>query len=297
MNVAPHILRRAVRSLWENLYLNVVSTGVIAAALLLIGMSLWVQHNVSSAISSWSRDVHVSAYFQPDLPEADREAIRDRIARDPKVAKVRYVTEEEARQWLIERVEGLDGTLDELGPGVLPASLEITLADSTDMEAQVEALAPWLRDEEFAEVDYGREWIARFDTFLQVIKMLGASMTLLILVAALFLITNTVYLVIYNRRDELEIQKLVGATTGYIVAPFIVEGFVHGLVGSVVSVVGLYAAHIALSSRLESALTLGLVPSLDFLPGALVLVVILMGLVLGVGAATVAASRFIASAP
>jgi cell division transport system permease protein len=297
MNVAPHILRRAVRSLWENLYLNVVSTGVIAAAILLIGMSLWVQHNINSAVSSWSRDVHVSAYFQPGLPEVDREAIRDQIARDPKVEKVRYVTEEDAREWLLERVDGLEGTLDELGPGVLPASLEITLVDSTDMDAQVEALAPWLREKEFAEVDYGREWIARFDTFLRVIKGLGATMGTMILVAALFLVTNTVYLVIYNRRDELEIQKLVGATTSYIVAPFIVEGFAHGLFGSLVALAGLYGAHTALAGRLEAALTLGLVPSLNFLPGQWILGLVLMGLVLGVGAATVAVSRFIASAP
>jgi len=297
MNVAPHILRRAFRSLWENLYLNTVSTGVIAAALLLMGMSLWVQHNINSAVSSWTRDVHVSAYFQPDLPEPDREAIRDRIARDPKVEKVHYVTEEEARTWLVERVDGLDDVFDELGPGVLPASLEITLVDSNDLDAQMEALSPWLRDEEFAEVDYGREWIGRFETFLKVVKGLGATMGTLILVAALFLVTNTVYLVIYNRRDELEIQKLVGATTAYIVSPFIVEGFVHGLVGSLVALVGLYGAHSVLSSRLEAALTLGLVPELSFLPGAWVAGIVLIGLVLGVGAATVAVSRFIASAP
>lgn len=297
MSVAPHIVRRAVRSLWENLYLNAVSTGVISAALLLMGMSLWVQHNINSAVASWSRDVHVSAYFQPDLAEADREAIRDRIARDPNVERVRYVTEEEARTWLTERVDGLGDVFDELGPGVLPASLEITLVDSDDLDAQVDALAPWLRDDEFAEVDYGREWIGRFETFLEVVKGLGATMGTLILVSALFLVTNTVYLVIYNRRDELEIQKLVGATTGYIVAPFIVEGFVHGLVGGLVAVVGLWGAHSVLSGQLESVLMLGLVPELTFLPLGWVAGLVFTGLVLGVGAATVAVSRFIASAP
>ena len=297
MSVAPHILRRAVRSLWENLYLNAVSTGVIGATLLLVGMSLWVQHNINTAVSNWSRDVHVSAYFQPDLPEADREAIRDRIARDTKVEKVRYVSEEEARVWLSERVEGLEGTLDELGPGVLPASLEITLVDSSNMDEQVEALSPWLREEDFAEVDYGREWIARFDTFLGIVKGLGATMGTLILISALFLVTNTVYLVIYNRRDELEIQKLVGATTGYIVAPFIVEGFAHGLFGSILALAGLYGAHTILSGHLEAAFTLGLVPSLQFLPPGWIFGLLLIGLVLGVGAATVAVSRFIASAP
>lgn len=297
MSVTPHILRRAVRSLWENLYLNTVSTGVIAAALMLMGMSLAVQHNINGAVASWSRDVHVSAYFQPELAEADREAIRDRIARDPHVARVHYVSEEEARVWLTERVDGLEGVFDDLGPGVLPASLEITLVDNGDLDAQVEALGPWLRETEFAEVDYGREWLERFDTFLTLVKGLGATLGTLILVAALFLVTNTVYLVIYNRRDELEIQKLVGATTGYIVAPFIVEGFVHGLAGSFLAVLGLWVSYSVLSSRLEAALTLGLLPELSFLPLSWVAALVLCGVVLGVGAATVAVSRFIASAP
>jgi cell division transport system permease protein len=297
MSVIPHIIRRALRSLWENLYLNSVSTGVISAALLLMGMSLWVQHNINTAVESWSRDVQVSAYFQPDLPEADREAIRDRLARDPNVERVHYVTEEEAREWLTERVEGMEDLFEELGPGVLPVLLEITLVKGGNPDEQLAAIQPWLRAEEFAEVDYGREWLARFETFLQVVKGLGATMGTLILVSALFLVTNTVYLVIYNRRDELEIQKLVGATTGYIVAPFIVEGFFHGLVGSVVATAALWGAHSVLASQMQSVLTLGLVPSLTFLPVGWVVGLCFTGLVLGVGAATVAVTRFIASAP
>jgi cell division transport system permease protein len=297
MNVLPHIFRRAMRSLWENLYLNAVSTGVIAAALVLMGMYLTVQHNINSTVASWSRDVHVSAYFRSEVPEPDREALRDRIARDPNVVRVRYVDEEEARDWLRDRVEGLDEVLEDLGPDVLPASLEITLIDNGDLEAQVEALAPWLRPEEFAEVDYGREWLERFDTFLAVVKGLGATLGLLILVAALFLVTNTVYLVIYNRRDELEIQKLVGATTGYIVAPFIVEGLAHGVIGGLLSIVGLWAIHAVLAAKLELALQVGLIPELSFLPASWVLALLLCGIVLGMGAASVAVTRFIATAP
>lgn len=298
MSVAPHILRRAARSLWENIYLNSVSTGVIAAALLLMGLYLTAQHNINLAVASWSRDVHVSAYFEAGVPESTRLDLRDRIARDPKVAQVEYVSEEEAREWLSERVDGLDEVLSDLGPGVLPASLEITLVETDgDLDAQMQTLEPWLRPEEFAEVDYGREWIGRVRTVLSVVRGLGATLGMLILVAALFLVTNTVYLVIYNRRDELEIQKLVGATTGYIVAPFLVEGFFHGLVGSVLAVLGLWVAHSMLVARLDEALQLGLLPELAFLPAGWLLAIVLCGIVLGVGAASVAVTRFLATAP
>jgi len=297
MSVAPHIFRRALRSLWENLYLNSVSTAVIASALVLMGMYLTVQHNINIAVTSWSRDVHVSAYFQPEVPEADREALRDSIARDPNVVRVKYVTEEDARVWLRSRVDGLDDVLEDLGPGVLPASLEITLRESGDLNSQMTGLAPWLRPEEFAEVDYGREWLERFEALLSVVKGIGATMGLLVLVAALFLVANTVHLAIYNRRDELEIQKLVGATTGYIVAPFIVEGFAHGLLGSLIAIVCLWGIHTGLAGRLEAALQLGLIPEFGFLPLSWVLALMLCGMVLGIGAASVAVTRFIATAP
>ncbi len=297
MSVAPHVLRRSIRSLWENLYLNSVSTGVIAAALLLMGMYLTVQHNINTAVSSWSRDAHVSAYFQHDVPEETREQIRDGLSKDPRVAKVLYISEEDAQQWLLERADSLADVLAEMGPGVLPASLEITLHDSKDLDAQISALSPWLRPDEFAEVDYGQEWLTRFETFLSVVKGLGATMGLLILVAALFLVANTVYLVIYNRRDELEIQKLVGATTGYIVAPFIVEGFIQGVVGAGLAIAGLWGVHTLLSARLEAAFQLGLIDQLAFLPGSWLAILLLCGAVLGIGAATVAVTRFIATAP
>jgi cell division protein FtsX len=104
---SAHILRRAARSMWENLYLHSVAIGVIASALLLVGVFLSVQFNLNRMVTEWTRDVHVSAYFLPDVPEQRRFAIRERLAKDPRVAKVVYVSEEEAQDWLIARVEGV----------------------------------------------------------------------------------------------------------------------------------------------------------------------------------------------
>jgi len=91
-----HVFRRAGRSLWENVYLNVVATGVIASALLLLGVFLTIEYNLSSIIDSWDRDVHVSAYFEPQITESARFAARDRIAAMPGVQEVRYVSEADA---------------------------------------------------------------------------------------------------------------------------------------------------------------------------------------------------------
>ena len=292
-----HIIRRALRSLTENAYLNAVATGVIAAAVLLMGVFLTVQHNLNSIVDTWGRDVHVSAYFLAEVPEERRFAVRDRLGQDERVARVRYVSEADAQAWLGERVDGLEPILSELGSGVLPASLEITLAPGFDGTAQVAAWAEDLQGPDFSEVDYGQEWIERFNAFLGLLKLLGAVMGILLLLAALFLVANTVYLVVYNRRDELEVQKLVGATTSYIVAPFLIEGLVQGLFGGLFALIGLWGVHRMLVLRLQDAFQLGIAGELALLPFHWLLFLVLVAMVLGVGAAAVAVQRFLLSAP
>lgn len=290
-----HILRRSMRSLWENLYLNLVSTCVIAAALLLMGVYLTVQHNLAGIVDTWGRDVHVSAYFRGEVPTERRFALRDQIAQDPLVQGVRYVSATEAQEWLSQRVDGLAPIMAELGDDVLPASLEITLVNGAS--AQVESWASTLGGPDFVDVDYGQDWIQRFNAFLGLLTLLGSVMGLLLVFAALFLVTNTVWLVVYNRRDELEVQKLVGATTRYIVAPFVVEGTLHGIAGGLMALIGLWAVHRLLVLRLQDALQLSIAGELAMLPGSWLLGLIVVGVALGVGAALVAVQRFLLRVP
>lgn len=295
MSFGTHILRRASRSLLEDIYLHSMATGVIAAALLLMGVFLSIQYNLHRMVRSWTRDVHVSAYFQPDVPEQRRFAIRERLSRDPRVAAVTYISEEEAQDWLIERVEGVAVALAELGPGVLPASLEITLRDGE--VAPPGSFADLLPPDEFTDVDMGQDWVARFNEFLNTLRLLSAIMGILVLFTALFVVTNTVNLVVYARREEIEIEKLVGASSGFIISPFIVEGLVQGVFGALLAVGGLWAVHAVLVSRLESALQLGVGADIAVLPWPWLGGLVALGVTLGVGASTVAVLRFLSRAP
>ena len=146
---------------------------------------------------------------------------------------------------------------------------------------------------DFSDVDYGQEWIEKFEGFLSLLKLLGAIMGSLILVAALFLVMNTVHLVVYNRKAELEIQKLVGATDGYITAPFLVEGLMQGLIGSILALVGLAAVHKLLVARLKDSFELAITADLHFLPSSYVAILFIAGTVLGVSAAFFAVQRFL----
>lgn len=297
MHSLQHILRRAARSLWEHLYLNAMAALVIAAALLLLGVYLTVQFNLNAIVDTWDRDIHVSAYFHEDVSQDRRFVLRDQVAARPEVAQVRYVSPADAREWLLARVDDIGPVLDELGPDALPASLEISLVPTQATPDAIAAFAASLAGPDFDDIDYGREWIERFNAFLSLLQLLGAVLGALIGIAALFLVANTVYLIVYNRKDELEIQKLVGATPTFITAPFLLEGAAQGLLGSILALVGLWGVHRLLVVRLQDALQLGLAGELAFLPWSYLVGLFLLGVGLGVAASFLSVRRFLASAP
>lgn len=288
------LLGRALRGVREHTYLFVVSTGVISAALMLIGMFVMVSTNLSLILGSWERDVHVSAYLAPGTPETHAAVVQTLTSR-PEVAEAAYVSPSDAQAWMQQRTPELAPVLADLGADALPASIEITLRPAyTSPEAMKSFVASLEGSGPFEDIDYGQEWIARVDTFLSVLNALGVALGAFIAVAALFLVGNTIHLVVHSRRDELEIMRLVGATDAYILQPFVLEGALQGLLAGGLASTLLYAAHRGLLSRLESVLALALGgQGLVFLGGPALFALFLGGILMGGLASAAAVTRFL----
>ena len=288
-----HMLRRAGRSLRENLYLNAMAMMVIAASLLLVGTFLLALVNIQSVVDSWNRDIHISAYFDEGVEVERRFVVKDRIAGIDGVESIAYISEEDAGAYLKEKIPEMEGVLAELGDDVLPASLEITLKDSHTAPADIARIGAQIQGTDFEEVDFGQEWVQRFSTFISLIQLLGFAMGVLIFVAGVFLVGNTMHLVTYTRRAELETMKLVGATWWFIAVPFLIEGLVQGLVGALVAMFTLAVLHSLMSSHLQDYLQLAILgDSLAFLPGAWLFLLVLGGVVLGCCGSLLSVRRF-----
>ena len=289
-----HIFRRAFRSLYENLYLNAVSTTVIAVAVLLMGIFLTVMFNLNAMVEGWERDVHISAFFLPDIPMERRFELKDQVATLPEVEAVHYVSEEDAQIYLVEKVPEVADVLAEMGSKVLPASLEITLHGGRTTPADIEAVVGKLRIAEFQDLDYGQQWVERFNSFLSLLKLLGVILGGLITVSTVFLVSNTIHLVVYNRRDGLETMRLVGATDAFIGIPFLIEGAVQGFVGSTLATGGLLLVHKAVILRLQNALQIALAEDpLRMLPWDKLALLLSTGILLGVVGSGAAIFRFL----
>lgn len=292
-----YFVTRAITNIRQNIFVNVVTIGTITLALLIIALFMLIFVNLEHAAENWSERVQVTVYFDKELTAQEQGAYRDKITALPGTARVSYVSRDEAMKRFKERLRGQETLLDGVRPEILPTSLEISLKranrDTQAVEAYVTALR---RIPGVVEIQYGEEWVRRFNSFLNFMRLVGALLGGFLVVAVVFIVSNTIKLTIYARRDELEVMALVGATRLFIKAPFLLEGLLQGLTGSLLSVALLYGLYEGFLHNAGSFLTFNpAVTGLGFLSIEYVGGLLLAGTLLGFLGSLTSLKRFINS--
>ncbi|MDD2583041.1 MAG: permease-like cell division protein FtsX, partial [Desulfuromonadaceae bacterium] len=199
-------LSRAINNIRQNVFVNVVTIGTITLALLIVSLFLLVFVNLENATENLSERVQVTVYFDNDLSNQDQASYREKIMTLPGVSRVTYVTRDEALKRFKIRLRGQETLLEGVRAEVLPASFEIALKRSHRDTAAIENFVSTLkRIPGITEVQYGEEWVRRFNSFLNFLRLLGALVGGFLLIAATFIVSNTIKLTIYSRRDELDV--------------------------------------------------------------------------------------------
>jgi cell division transport system permease protein len=236
-------LREALRSFRRAPVLSLLSITTIAFALFVVGLVVLVGLNVQAALQEVGERVEIVVYLRRGTPlEAATFAMED-ILSFPEVADVAYVSEEDALRKARDELREFQDVFDDLTRNPLPASLEIQLAPAYRDARHVEAVAERLRGFRFAEdVRYGRDWIAKLDR----LRSIAAAVSLLISAAfagaSVIIIGTTIRLTVLQRAREIAIMRLVGATAGFVRAPFLLEGAFKGALGGMLAVALSYAA-------------------------------------------------------
>jgi cell division transport system permease protein len=292
---AGFFLSRAITNIRQNVFVNVVTIGTITLALLIVSLFLLVFVNLETAAENWSERVQVTVYFDKELSPQDQSAFRGKIAALSGVSRVSYVTREEALKRFKSRLRGQETLLEGVRAEVLPTSFEIALKRSHRDTVAVENFVTTLkRIPGITEVQYGEEWVRRFNSFLNFMRLLGVLLGGFLVIAVIFIVSNTIKLTIYSRRDELEVMSLVGATRFFIKAPFLLEGLMQGTAGSIIAVALLFGLYEGFLHNAGSFLTFNPTTSgLSFLPVEYIAGLLLAGAVLGFIGSLTSLKRFI----
>jgi cell division transport system permease protein len=289
-----YFFARAVANIRQNIFVNILTVCTITFALLLISLFLLVYINLAGLSDEWSKRVQVTVYYEQELAPQQLGAIKTKIKSLPGTADVTYVGKEEAERRFRSRLKGQESLLDGLTTDVLPASLEIALNREYRDTASVDAYVAKLKKiPDVGEVQYGEEWVRRYNAFLNFMRLVGALLGGFLLLAVLFIVSNTIKLTIYARRDELELLELVGATRMFIKAPFLIEGIFQGAAGAALSLALLTACYFTFLNNAGNFLGFSTSDvGLKFLSGEMMAYVFLGGVSLGFTGSLISLKRF-----
>jgi len=240
-----HALREAVAGIRRAPLLTALSASMVALALVVVGLFTLVSYNLHQALAGLEDRVEVVAFVRDDVAPQEVQAAQSALLGLEAVGDVRFVTKEEALRSAQEDLPEFVEIFSGLEGNPLPASLEISLRPgfrdpgSVETVAEAAALLPFVED-----VAFGGEWVDRI--FL--LRRIGALATLVLGVAfasvAALIIATAIRIAIFARREEIQIMRLVGARNGFIRRPFLLEGFLTGLVGGILAFGLTYAAYL-----------------------------------------------------
>lgn len=256
LDQTTYLIRRVFRNIKQSPVLCTAAIGTVAVALTVLAFFALVVINVQSVATHWSKEIQVVAYLD-DEPQASRlNDWRKLILNMPEVAQVNYIDRDEAFRRFSTRLGSDSDLLEGFDSEILPASLEISLkAEHRDRLAAEAVVARLKQNPDFSDFSYGQDWLERFESFLEMLRFGGYVLGAFLLFAALFIVSNTIKLTLYARRDELEIMALVGATSLFIKTPFLLEGAFHGMIGALIALGGSFALfHVFLQRGLASLL-------------------------------------------
>ena len=270
---AKLLFSESLRSLSANLSTTIAATMTVLIGMFLLGLFI----ALGSWVVSWSdhvkRELLVKVFYVQDAKEAQINGVRAQLEADPRVKSITFVSAEEALERMQKKFPELTANLPS---NPLPPSHEIVPVRAEDVDAIAASLRPLPAGVD--KVKYGKETADRILRVARVIEIVFLAAVIVLLIASTLLIANTIRLSIFSRRREIEVMKLVGATNWFVRGPFMLEGLICGLAGSLVAVLllllGKELALPAILGRIESSSD---VEALAFSINALILLVVGLG--------------------
>jgi cell division transport system permease protein len=267
--------RTTLRGLRGSPVTTAVAVITIGVSLVLVGAFQLLLRNMQELLEEFGDDLHVTAYLEEGLAAGERRKLEQLILSVEGVERVRSVSKAEALERFRTGVGAGAALLEGLDANPLPASFEILMVPERRSPEGMRVVVESIRGlPGIADLASGQDWVEGYLRAIALVRGTGIGLGVILALAALLIITNTIRLAVFARRDELEILWLVGASRSFMNTPFLVEGLVQGAVGGAVAVALLYGIFRLVLPGFEFGLeiVLGAAPRF-FTPGeALVLV-------------------------
>ncbi|MFN7131656.1 MAG: cell division protein FtsX, partial [Myxococcales bacterium] len=290
-----YFLRSALGGFRQSPFIHAVAALTIAVAVLVTGIARFALSAAERVLAAWGEDVELTLFLRPEVSEAQARALAEKLARE-EGASAEFVSADVALERLRGELGSAGDVLQDLPKNPLSHTLEVKPAAGLQGARAVHALAEaWTLLPEVESVEYGREWVDRLERLTNESRHAGLFLFAAIVIAAVVVAAATLQLGIYARREEIEIQKLVGATDAFVRAPFLIEGLLQGVLGAAVAVAALLTIESYLGPAVSSAFRFaaGSVGGLQLVDATGAALLLGLGAVLGFVGSLLAVGRFL----
>lgn len=231
LNNIGYLLKEGLRHIFTHGFMSFAAVCVTVACLVIVGSFSILAYNLDIMVEDLNQTSEILVYIDSELSDAEAKSIGTKINMLDNVLQATFVSREEALQNFIDDHEG-DSAFSGVQAEDLRHRFVVTLEENSLMfetDQQLKGIPG------VAKTNAAYELAEGFSTVQDVLHLVSYAVIAVLLVVSLLIISNTVKLAMYDRKDEIAIMKMVGATNGFIRLPFVVEGFTLGMLGAVLA--------------------------------------------------------------
>jgi len=289
-----YLLGEAADNIKVNRTTTVLAVATTTFTMLGMGVFLLLYLNAQQALGSLKEEIKVMVYLKDAASSREIAQLRSDLSGDPAVAAVEFVSREQALAAFRAQFPSEERLLKGLGDNPFPASLVVQVGPAYRSSEQVGMLVQKLQAlPAVDEVLYSQDWIENLAAAVRYLRMLGVGIGIVLAASMVTILANTIKLTLYARREEIEILRLIGATTGFIKMPFVLEGAVLGGAGAACALLLLRALFGLAEGKLALKETFwGVGRGLAFFPDRVSVAFLLLGVMLGCLGSLVSLIRF-----
>ena len=286
-----YFFREGLNNMFSHGFMSFAAVGITVACLLIMGTFTLVAWNANALLEDLERENEILAYVDESYTESQAQALKSTLEKVPNVASATFISRAEAMERFAEQHPD-EELFQNLDPTILRDRFSLKLNDLELMSETVEDVNAVTG---IADVNAYEEVAGGFVMVRNVATVVCVALIAILFIVSVFIISNTIKLTTFDRREEIAIMRMVGATNGFIRWPFVYEGFMMGLLGSVIAFFSQWGLYAAVAQGVDNSDTMQLINIIPFqelwVPVAVVFAV--AGIVIGVGGSLSAIRKFL----
>lgn len=273
-------IRDSFKSVFRNFSLSIASILCTTITLVLVAIAIIISTNINHITKDLEEELTIVVYADADTTDERLEEMEKEINNISTVAEVTAKSKEEWRIEMQGYSDTLNTTLDYLEENPLLDSFIVTVENVDDLRPT----ALEIRDIENVEsANYGEGMVEDIISVFDIVQTVTIVMVIALIVVTAFLISNTIKLTIFSRRSEIEIMRLVGSSNTSIKLPFVFEGFLLGVLGSIIPIIVMIYGYLIMFEQVSSSSSFSIIELVRPMPFVLItsLILLLIGSVVG----------------